>query len=93
MSADFTFVDTISASGEWTINIDHKEISRANCLILAECAVHDHLLGVDLAVEILSLLDRCRLCVGTQTRNLVVKKFCNCQWNTIRHAKYQSEGD
>ena len=64
MSADFTFIITISASGRWTINVDHKEISRANCPILAECAVHDHLLSVDLVVEILSLLDRCKLCVG-----------------------------
>ena len=64
MSVDFTFIITISASGRWTINVDHKEISRANCPILAECAVHDHLLSVDLVVEILSLLDRCKLCVG-----------------------------
>ena len=27
MSADFTFIITISASGRWTINVDHKEIS------------------------------------------------------------------
>ena len=62
MRADFTHMITISFSGTWTLSVDRKEVNALQCPLLE--GFPTQLLSVDNVMAIISMLDKCTLCVG-----------------------------
>ena len=76
MPAEFLFILTVSADGAWILSMGRNQVDRSYCQLMQRFPAH--LLSVSDTVNVLSVLDSCRLCIGnddTKFTSLVDK--CN----------------